>query len=121
MTSNQAEQSTQRKAKLAELRQKRNPYPNDFRRTHICGDAPRLFEEFSNSETQSEPVMIRIAGRLMSRRIMGKASFANVRDESGGIQIFVKRDSLPDGFYNYEFKNYDIGFFVGVDGLLFNT
>jgi len=121
MTSNQAEQSTQRKAKLAELRQKRNPYPNDFRRTHICGDAPRLFEEFSNSETQSEPVMIRIAGRLMSRRIMGKASFANVRDESGGIQIFVKRDSLPEGFYNNEFKKYDIGDIVGVDGLLFKT
>jgi len=121
MTSTQNEQSIQRKAKLAQLREKGNPYPNDFRRTHMCADAPRLFEEFSNPGIQTEPVSIRIAGRLMSRRIMGKASFAHVRDESGNIQIFVKRDNLAEGFYNAEFKKYDVGDIVGVEGVLFKT
>ena len=121
MTSTQNEQSIQRKAKLAQLREKGNPYPNDFRRTHMCADAPRLFEEFSSPGIQTEPVSIRIAGRLMSRRIMGKASFAHVRDESGNIQIFVKRDNLAEGFYNAEFKKYDVGDIVGVEGVLFKT
>ena len=121
MTSGQNEQSVQRRAKLAQLRDKGNPYPNDFRRTHVCADAPGLFENLGNSAVQSEPVSVRLAGRLMSRRIMGKASFAHVRDESGNIQIYVQRDKLPEGVYNAEFKKFDIGDIVGVEGVLFRT
>ena len=121
MTSGQNEQSAQRKAKLAQLREKGNPYPNDFRRTHVCADAPGLFEDSCNTADQSEPVSIRLAGRLMSRRIMGKASFAHVRDESGNIQIYVQRDKLPEGFYNDQFKKFDIGDIIGVEGVLFRT
>ncbi len=67
-------------------------------------------------------VRVQVAGRLMSRRIMGKASFAHVQDMSGRIQLFVQRDALPEGVYNAQFKKvWDVGDIVGADGLLFKT
>jgi len=65
---------------------------------------------------------VKVAGRLMSRRIMGKASFAHIQDMSGRIQLFVQRDNLPENFYNQEFKkNWDIGDIIAAEGVLFKT
>ena len=115
------EQVAQRRAKLNTLRDSGNPFPNDFRRD---SEAAVLLEKFGNQENEAleaDPIAVRIAGRLMTRRVMGKAAFAHVRDESGDIQIYAQRDALPEGIYNDVFKKLDIGDIVGVSGVLFKT
>ncbi len=77
----------------------------------------------------TKPIRVRVAGRMMTKRVMGKASFFHLADESGRIQIYVRRDSLsrqdgnlPEGFYNTVFKKLlDTGDFVGVEGEVFRT
>ena len=64
---------------------------------------------------------VKIAGRIMSRRIMGKASFAHVADAQGTIQIYVKRDDVGEELYNNGFKKWDIGDIIGVEGFVFKT
>jgi len=64
---------------------------------------------------------VSIAGRMMLKRVMGKASFAHVQDSSAQIQLFVTRDELPEGFYNEQFKKWDIGDIIGATGTLFKT
>ena len=115
-----SEQSRLRREKLAALRAAGNAFPNDFRRDAFAGD---LHAAFAGKEKQlaAEPKRVKVAGRLMSRRIMGKAAFAHVRDMSGQIQLFVQRDSLPPGVYNDEFKKYDIGDIIAAEGELFHT
>ena len=63
---------------------------------------------------------VAIAGRMMTRRLMGKAAFAHLRDGSGDIQIHVRRDGLPEGQYA-EFKRFDLGDIVAVEGVVFRT
>ena len=116
-----SEQVAQRRAKLSALREAGNPFPNDFRPD---SEAASLLEKFGNEENdalEANPVEVRIAGRLMTRRVMGKAAFAHVRDESGDIQIYAQRDALPEGVYNSVFKKLDIGDIVGLTGVLFKT
>ncbi len=115
------EQINQRMAKLATLREQSNAYPNDFKREDFIGDFIASCESKSKEELAEENIKVRFAGRLMSRRIMGKASFANVQDMSGRVQIFVQRDALGEGQYNDEFKKYDIGDILGIEGELFRT
>ncbi|HSH40860.1 MAG TPA: lysine--tRNA ligase, partial [Arenicellales bacterium] len=93
----------------------------DFRPTHLAAGIAGEYGDWSAEKLEEEPVRVAIAGRMMSRRIMGKASFAHIQDRSGRIQIFVQRDSLPDGFYNQKFKKWDIGDILGVEGELFRT
>ena len=115
------EQVAQRRAKLNTLRESGNPFPNDFRRD---SEAAVLLEKFGSQENEAleaDPKEVRIAGRLMTRRVMGKAAFAHVRDESGDIQIYAQRDALAEGIYNDVFKKLDIGDIVGVSGVLFKT
>ncbi len=118
---NDNEQVTQRKTKLAALRDTGEAFPNDFRRNI---DAATIFARHEHTETSGldeQPIEVSVAGRLMTRRVMGKASFAHVRDESGDIQIYAQRDTLPEGVYNSVFKKLDIGDIVGVVGILFRT
>ena len=68
----------------------------------------------------AEPINVIIAGRLMSKRIMGKASFSNIQDKCGNIQIYVSRDSLGEEAYS-EFKKYDVGDILGIGGYVFRT
>ncbi|MGH8552935.1 MAG: lysine--tRNA ligase, partial [Methylococcales bacterium] len=70
---------------------------------------------------EAHAVRVQVAGRIMTRRIMGKASFCHLQDMSGQIQLYVTRDHLPEGFYNQDFKKWDIGDIVGAEGLLFRT
>jgi len=111
----------QRKTKLVALREKGNPFPNDFRRNVMAGELHAEYGEKDNEALEAEPVRVKVAGRMMSRRIMGKASFAHVRDMSGQIQLFVTRDELAEGFYNTQFKKWDIGDIIGAEGVLFRT
>ncbi len=111
----------QRKAKLAALREEGLAFPNDFRRDVMAGELHAEYGDKSNEELEANPIRVKVAGRMMSRRIMGKASFAHVQDMSGKIQLFVTRDELPGGFYNQQFKKWDIGDIIGAEGTLFKT
>jgi lysyl-tRNA synthetase class 2 len=115
------EQTLQRREKLNLLRDAGiNPYPNDFRRDSSAGE---LLEKYKNTSVENladQEIPVTVAGRLMSRRIMGKASFAHIRDESGQIQLYLQREQISDQFYN-EFKKYDLGDIVGIAGVMFRT
>ncbi|PLY15169.1 MAG: lysine--tRNA ligase [Sedimenticola sp.] len=112
----------QRREKLTQIRERGVAFPNDFRRNVIAGELHAEYGEKEPEELEQMAVRVRVAGRLMSRRIMGKASFCHVQDMSGRIQIFLQRDSLPEGVYNEHFKKeWDVGDIVGADGVLFKT
>ncbi len=111
----------QRRAKLAQLREQGNPFPNDFRRSVLAAELHAEYGDKSNEELEQNPVRVAVAGRMMTRRIMGKASFAHLQDMSGQIQLYVTRDALPEGVYNQQFKKWDIGDIIGAEGVLFRT
>lgn len=105
----------QRREKLANIiEQGKNPYEVvKYDKTHLSGDIIAKYSELEGKE-------VSIAGRLLSKRVMGKASFGHVLDEAGTIQIYVKRDDIGQDEYQ-EFKKYDIGDIVGVKGIVFTT
>jgi lysyl-tRNA synthetase class 2 len=116
------EQIAQRRAKLSKLREKGNPFPNHFRRHHLAAD---LQTEFASAEVdgqalEDQQIEVSIAGRMMTRRLMGKASFADIQDVSGRMQLYVKKENLPEGQYD-EFLSWDLGDILGVKGILFKT
>ncbi|MEE9160989.1 MAG: OB-fold nucleic acid binding domain-containing protein, partial [Gammaproteobacteria bacterium] len=87
----------QRRAQLKELREKGIAYPNDFKRDSLARNLHSQFDGHSKEQLESEPMRVVVAGRMMSRRVMGKASFAHLQDMSGRIQLYVKQDELLDG------------------------
>lgn len=111
----------QRLAKLDAIRSKGNAFPNDFRRDSISNDLHEKYDSLTEEELEEKKIVVKIAGRMVTRRIMGKASFATIQDMGGRIQIYVTRDDLPEGFYNEEFKKFDLGDIVGCEGFLFKT
>ncbi|MEJ2529644.1 MAG: lysine--tRNA ligase [Gammaproteobacteria bacterium] len=110
-----------RREKLTELRAQGNAFPNDFRRDCMAGELHAKYDEMDAGELEAAGQRVRVAGRLMSRRIMGKASFSHIQDMSGRIQLFIQRDSLPEGVYAEFKKNWDVGDIVGGEGQLFKT
>ena len=84
-------------------------------------DVDTTSEKIKTSYEELEGKSVKIAGRIMSRRIMGKASFAHIADSEGTIQIYVKRDDIGEDEYNNGFKKLDIGDIVGVEGFVFKT
>ncbi len=111
----------QRRSQLQVLREKGNAYRNDFRRDALAADLVRKYGEMGKEELEKAGINVKVAGRMMSRRIMGKASFAHLQDMSGKIQIYVRRDDLPEGIYNEQFKKWDIGDIIGVSGTMMKT
>ncbi|MDP6855570.1 MAG: OB-fold nucleic acid binding domain-containing protein, partial [Arenicellales bacterium] len=89
------EQVEQRRAKLAQLRDVGEPYPNDFRREHRATEIIARCGDLDQAELKEQECKVSVAGRLMTRRIMGKASFAHIRDETGDLQIYLQRETLP--------------------------
>ena len=103
-----------RKEKLTKLREAGvEPYPQKYEPTHFSAD---IFGDFDNLEKQD----VTIAGRIMSMRKMGKASFFHIQDQKGKIQVFIRRDDVGENNYAY-FKLLDMGDFVGVNGYVFKT
>jgi lysyl-tRNA synthetase class 2 len=104
-----------KRTKLAELQESdRDPFQiMKYDVTKHSGDIINNFEDLEGKS-------VSIAGRMMSKRIMGKASFCNVRDIQGDIQVYVKRDEIGEEPYA-EFKKYDIGDIVGIEGEVFKT
>lgn len=110
----------QRWAQLKTLRKKGNAYPNTFRRDSLAAALLAEHTARDQSELEQQAIKVKIAGRMMTRRVMGKAAFAHIQDMSGRIQIYVKRDDLPEGIYD-EFKSWDLGDIIGAEGVLFKT
>ena len=110
----------QRRAKLDALRQDGNAFPNDFRRNAVAGELHAEYDEKDNEELEAAPIRVNVAGRMMAKRVMGKASFVQLQDMSGRIQLFLQRDSLPEGVYP-AFKTWDVGDIIGAEGVLFKT
>ncbi len=111
-----------RRDKLAALVQAgKNPFEiTKYDVTHTSVEAVKLFEEREAELKEAEEIKVSIAGRMVSRRIMGKASFAHVLDDEGKIQLYVARDSLGEEEYA-AFKKWDVGDVIGVEGSLFRT
>ena len=108
----------ERRKKLAELRQANKAFPNDFKRKHLAQELKNEFDEFSKEELEKKKAKGVVAGRIMLRRMMGKASFTTIQDFSGRIQLYIRADEIS----NYdEFKNYDLGDIVGAEGTVFKT
>ena len=112
------EQVARRREKLAALREAGDPYPNDFRPTATAADVRGECERLDDDALAAR--RFRIAGRMMTRRVMGKASFAHLQDGSGRLQLYVRRDDLPDGAYR-DFRRWDVGDLVGAEGAAFRT
>ncbi len=97
------------------------PFPNDFRRDHTSDQLHADFDGKENEELEALNIEVSVAGRMMTRRIMGKASFVTLQDVGGRIQLYVSRDDLPEGIYNEQFKKWDLGDILGAKGKLFKT
>lgn len=118
MTTDHQDEMTERREKLTQLRLEGNAYPNDFRRKHLAQDIHRQYEaQEGDALTEIE---VCLAGRMMTKRVMGKASFVHLQDMSGQMQLYVTRDALPEGLYA-AFKKWDLGDIIGVVGTLFKT
>jgi len=109
----------ERRAKLARLRETGNAYPNDFRRDALAADLHATFDSHSNEALEANPVRVRVAGRMMFKRVMGKASFAKLQDVSGQIQVYLQSNALGDAYE--AFKSWDVGDIVGAEGTLMRT
>ncbi|MDT8438553.1 MAG: lysine--tRNA ligase [Wenzhouxiangellaceae bacterium] len=114
----------ERRGKLSALREQGQAFPNTFKPEHTAGgllDSYGDAEVFSQEKLETEPVAVSVAGRMLSRRIMGKAAFVHIRDRSGSqIQLYLRRDDLPEGVYQ-AFKHWDVGDIVGASGVLMRT
>ncbi|HED14104.1 MAG TPA: lysine--tRNA ligase, partial [Gammaproteobacteria bacterium] len=120
-TRQDSDQLQQRRQKLQVLRDRGRPaFPNDFRPENTAASLHQAHDSSGNVELESAAVAVTLSGRMMAKRIMGKASFAHIQDRSGRIQLFLQRDHLPEGVYA-AFKKWDIGDIVGVTGKLFKT
>lgn len=121
------EQEVRRREELTALQEAGiNPYPPAW---EVNIQARDILEKFDDALHQAgedgtvkEPFEVSIAGRMMKKRVMGKASFIEIQDASGTIQVYVTRDELPEGFYNNIFKKLlDIGDLLGIKGRVFRT
>jgi lysyl-tRNA synthetase class 2 len=111
----------ERRVKLAALRAASGPaFPNDFRRDALASELLLGYGGLSDADLEASGVRVKVAGRMMLRRIMGKASFAKLQDSSGQIQIFVQREALGEQPYD-DFKGWDVGDILGAEGVLFRT
>ncbi len=110
----------QRREKLAALREQGQAYPNHFNRDDLAVDLIKKYQHELKESLEEKNITACIAGRMMLKRIMGKASFAKLQDMTGQFQIYLHRDTI--GSENYDsFKHSDIGDIFGAEGVLFKT
>jgi lysyl-tRNA synthetase class 2 len=109
----------ERRAKLQQLRTQSVAFPNDFRRDALAGQLHTAYGQKSAEWLENNPQPVSVGGRMMLRRVMGKASFAQIQDRTGAIQLFLQQDALGEAYE--AFKAWDIGDIVGAQGTLFRT
>lgn len=112
---------TVRRGKLARLRELGEAFPNDWRRTDLANDLQQNFLNTTKQELEQESCSVTLAGRIVLRRDMGRASFVSLRDVSGSIQCYLRSDSLPAEEYDLFKELTDLGDIVGITGTLMRT
>ena len=110
-----------RREKLNQLRQEGNAFPNTFRRDALAAELHAQYDEAEGETLKEQNIQVAVAGRIMLRRVMGKATFITVQDVSGKIQLYVARDNLLEGVYADKVSHWDLGDIIGVKGTLFKT
>ncbi|MHB1668123.1 MAG: lysine--tRNA ligase [Thiomonas sp.] len=110
----------ERRQKLAALRTQEPAYPNDFKPGAQAADLHAEYGAMDAETLQAQAVRVKIAGRLMLKRVMGKASFGTLQDGSGRMQIYVTNDHAGEAGHA-AFKHFDLGDILGCEGLLFKT
>lgn len=108
-----------RKQKLDELREDGFNFPNQFRREHLADALMKKYSSCSKEEMAEAHMHVSIAGRIVLRRVMGKASFVHLQDMSGRMQVYIRQNDLPEAYE--QFKHWDLGDIIGVRGKLFVT
>jgi len=109
-----------RRQKLDALREDGNAFPNDFRRNALAEELHQSYGKHEDEHLREEDVRVSVSGRMMVKRVMGKASFIKLQDRTEQIQVRLERDRLPEGVYQ-SFKKWDVGDIVGASGSLFKT
>ena len=109
----------ERRGKLDQLRAD-GAFPNDFRRDSVADELLSAYGERTSESLEADALPVRVAGRMMAKRVMGKASFAKIQDRSGQIQLFIERDRVSPAVYQ-SFKAWDVGDILGASGTLFKT
>jgi lysyl-tRNA synthetase class 2 len=110
----------QRRDKLSQLREQGQAFPNHFKRSDFARNLQEEYGDLSREQLEQKTIKVSLAGRMMFKRVMGKASFAQLQDMSATMQIFVQRDAIGEDAYE-AFKHSDIGDIYGVTGVLFQT
>ncbi len=110
----------ERREKLKAIRTKGVAFPNDFKPQHMAADLQAQYGALDKETLDPQAIHATIAGRMMLKRVMGKASFATIQDTSGRIQLYVSRDEIGEELYE-SFKHWDMGDIVGASGRLMKT
>ena len=110
----------ERREKLRKWRETGKAYPNDFQRENLAAKLDELYGEKSREDLEATPIEVKVAGRVMLKRVMGKASFLTIQDLSGRIQLYVTKDAVGEDVYT-DFKHWDMGDIVGAVGTLMKT
>ena len=110
----------ERRAKLNAIREQGVAFPNDFERKHLSGNLHAEYGEMTHDELEAAQIHVAVAGRMMLKRVMGKASFATIQDMGGKIQLFISNGDTGEEAHN-AFKHFDLGDIVGAAGMLFKT
>jgi lysyl-tRNA synthetase class 2 len=110
----------ERRNKLKAMREQGVAFPNDVRPTHRAADLHAEHGEKAGEELEPQGIRVAVAGRMMLKRVMGKASFATVQDASSRIQLFISRESIGEELYD-AFKKWDMGDILAAEGVLFKT
>lgn len=109
-----------RREKLNAIRQQGIAFPNHFQRDSLAGDLHAQYDALSKEALDPQAIPVKIAGRMMLKRAMGKASFATIQDVSGQIQLYINNQGVGEAAHN-DFKHWDMGDIVGAEGTLFKT
>ncbi len=109
----------ERRAKLAQLRAAGNAFPNDYRRDALAAELHAAFGDRPPEWLDANRARVNVGGRILFKRVMGKASFVKVSDRTGQIQLFLQQDALGAAYE--AFKTWDVGDIVGAGGVLFKT
>ncbi|QPT40075.1 Lysine--tRNA ligase [Oligella ureolytica] len=110
----------ERRSKLAQIREKRQAYPNNFVPEDFAADLHNKYGELDKESLDPQENPAKIAGRMMLKRVMGKASFATLQDSTGRIQVYLDKKNIGEEIYE-EFKHMDIGDILAVEGRIFKT
>jgi lysyl-tRNA synthetase, class II len=110
----------ERRAKLTAIRQKGQPYPNDYRPSDFAGQLIAQNDAKTREQLEAEGISVNLSGRMMLKRVQGKASFATIQDSTGRMQLWLNDEGIGADAHE-SFKHWDLGDILAAEGKLFKT